>query len=109
VAIAAAISPYRDTRNLVRQDIGNFVEVYVKCPLQVCIERDAKGLYQRALRGEIPNFTGISDPYEEPLSPEIVLHTDRETPEESAAKVLRWLEENGYVPGVEGARLAGDL
>ncbi len=106
IAIAAAISPYRETRDLVRRDIGSFVEVYVKCPLQVCIERDTKGLYQRALRGEIANFTGISDPYEEPLSPEIVLHTDQETPEESASRVIRWLETNGYVPCVEEIDLA---
>ncbi|MGC8834226.1 MAG: adenylyl-sulfate kinase, partial [Armatimonadota bacterium] len=64
--IAAAISPYRDVREEARREIGNFVEVYVRCPLEVCIQRDVKGLYQKALRGEIPNFTGISDPYEEP-------------------------------------------
>ncbi len=101
VAIAAAISPYRETRDCVRRDIGDFVEVYVKCPLEVCIARDTKGLYRKAMVGEIPNFTGISDPYEEPLSPEILLHTDRESPQDSAAKVLRWLENKGYVPPSE--------
>lgn len=105
VAIAAAISPYRETRDFVRRDIGRFVEVYVRCPLEVCIARDTKGLYQRALRGEIANFTGVSDPYEEPQTPEIVLCTDRETPEESAGKVVRWLEENGYVPSSQRVRV----
>jgi len=98
VAIAAAISPYREVRAEVRRDIGRFVEVYCKCPLEVLIQRDVKGLYRKALAGEIPNFTGISDPYEEPLNPEVVVETDRETPEESVAKILATLEELGYIP-----------
>lgn len=97
-AITCAISPYREVREEARREIGQFVEVYVKCPLDVCIARDVKGLYAKALRGEIPNFTGLSDPYEEPLNPEITLETDREGPEESAAKVLRRLEELAYLP-----------
>lgn len=96
--ITSAISPYREVREEVRREIGDFVEVYVKCPLEVLARRDVKGLYARALRGEIPNFTGISDPYEEPLHPEVVVETDRETVEESAGKVLRFLEERGYLP-----------
>jgi len=102
VAIGSAISPYREIRALVRQEIGDFVEVYVQCPLDVLIERDVKGLYKKALSGEIKNFTGISDPYEEPLSPEVVVNTSVESPEESARKIVAKLEALGYVPLVEG-------
>lgn len=98
VAITCAISPYRALRDEARQEIGHFIEVYVKCALDVCIDRDVKGLYAKALRGEIPVFTGVSDPYEAPLAPEVVVETDREVPEESLAKILRQLEELGYVP-----------
>ena len=95
--IAAAVSPYREVRAYAREEIGDFVEVYVKCPVEVCIERDPKGMYRKALAGEIPHFTGVSDPYEEPLTPEVICETDRETPEESARKVMRKLEELGYL------------
>src|ERR1044071_7282168 len=78
VAISAAISPYREIRDEVRKQIGNFVEVYVKCPVPVLAQRDVKGLYAKALKGEIKNFTGVSDPYEEPLHPEIVVESDKE-------------------------------
>jgi adenylyl-sulfate kinase len=97
VAITCAISPYRALRDEARQEIGRFIEVYVKCSLDVCIDRDVKGLYAKALRGEIPAFTGISDPYEAPLAPEVVVETDRESPEESLAKILGRLEALGYV------------
>ena len=103
VAIGAAISPYREVRDYNRQEIGDFVEVYCKCPLEVCIERDVKGLYKKALAGEISNYTGVSDPYEEPLNPEVVLETDREEEEESVAKVMRKLEELRYVQPAEAA------
>ena len=96
--IASAISPYRDVRNQVRAQIGDFVEVFVRCPLDELVKRDVKGLYEKALRGEIENFTGVSDPYEEPLKPEVVLETDRESEAESLAKVLAALEAHGYVP-----------
>ena len=99
IAISAAISPYRATRDEIRRLIGSFVEVYVNCPLRVCMERDVKGMYKKALAGEIAGFTGVSDPYEEPLSPELTLHTDRETPVESGRKVLEWLKEAGYLGG----------
>lgn len=98
VAIGSAISPYREVRDFVRRDIGRFVEVYCRCPLDVLVERDVKGLYEKALAGEIANFTGVSDPYEEPLNPEVVADTDKETPEQSVAKILAKLEELGYVP-----------
>jgi adenylylsulfate kinase len=98
IAIVAAISPYREVRDYNRKEIGNFVEVYCQCSMEVCIQRDVKGLYQKALAGEIKNYTGIDDPYEEPLNPEVVLDTDRETPEESVKKILQKLESLGYVP-----------
>ena len=97
-AIAAAISPYREIRDEVRNQIGNFVEVYAKCPIGVLSERDVKGLYKKALAGEIKNFTGVDDPYEEPLHPEVEAHTDVETPEESALKILTKLEMMGLIP-----------
>jgi len=97
-AITAAISPYRAIRDEAREEIKRFVEVYVKCPLEVCIQRDVKGLYRRALAGEIPNFTGVSDPYEEPLRPEVTIETDRETPEVGVERILATLEQQGYLP-----------
>jgi adenylylsulfate kinase len=98
VAISAAISPYRLLREDVRRLIGSFLEIHVKCPLAVCIQRDVKGMYKKALAGELPRFTGVSDPYEEPLNPDLVLFTDRETPEESAQKVLSLLVASDYLP-----------
>jgi adenylylsulfate kinase len=106
-AIAAAISPYRAIRDEVRELIGNFVEVFVDAPLEVCEERDIKGLYAKARRGEIKQFTGIDDPYEAPHSPEVVCFTARETPDESAARVLQKLEELGYLDGIAQGALAG--
>jgi adenylylsulfate kinase len=97
VAITCAISPYRALRDEARQEIGPFIEVYVKCALGVCVDRDVKGLYAKALRGEIAAFTGISDPYEAPLAPEVVVETDRESREESLAKILQRLETLGYL------------
>ncbi|HHT26168.1 MAG TPA: adenylyl-sulfate kinase [Firmicutes bacterium] len=96
--ITTAISPYRDTRAEVRIGIGRFVEVYVRCPLAVCVERDVKGLYKKALRGEISHFTGVDDPYEEPLSPDLILETATEEPEQSAARVIALLESLHYLP-----------
>ena len=98
VAIAAAISPYREIRDENRQLIGRFVEVFCKCPLETLQERDVKGLYAKAKAGEVKQFTGVSDPYEEPLKPEVVVETDRETAAESAAKIIRTLELMGYIP-----------
>ncbi|HYP26165.1 MAG TPA: adenylyl-sulfate kinase [Blastocatellia bacterium] len=97
VAIAAAISPYRAVREEVRRQIGSFVEVYVECPIDVLSDRDVKGLYKKALAGEIRNFTGVDDPYEPPASPEVTVHTDSETPEQSAARIISRLEELGLV------------
>jgi adenylylsulfate kinase len=93
VAIAAAISPYRDLRDEVRHaHDAPFVEIFVDCPIDALVKRDPKGLYAKALRGEIANFSGISDPYEPPLAPEITVHTDREGVEVSRDTILRWLE-----------------
>jgi len=99
IVVVAAISPYRKSRDLARQEIKDFVEVFVKCPIEVLVERDVKGLYKKALAGNLPHFTGVSDPYEEPLRPEILVETDRETPETSAAKILGFLEKEGYLSG----------
>lgn len=98
VAIAAAISPYREVRNEVRTlCAGRFVEVYVKCSLPELHRRDVKGLYRKALAGELQNMTGVSDPYEEPLQADVVLETDRETPDESRDKLLKNLHTLRYV------------
>jgi len=101
VAIASAISPYKEIREENRELIGRFVEVYCKCPIEVLKERDPKGLYAKALRGEIKNFTGIDDPYEPPDNPEIICETDKETVEESVNKIIRTLELMGYIPPVD--------
>jgi adenylyl-sulfate kinase len=98
VAIAAAISPYRAIRDENRAKIGRFVEVYCQAPLEVLAARDVKGLYKKALAGEIRNFTGVDDPYEPPLNAEVTVYSDRERVEESSAKVLRKLEVLGYIP-----------
>jgi adenylyl-sulfate kinase len=97
IAISAAISPYRAIRDEVRRLIGSFVEIHVECPLEVCIQRDVKGMYRKALAGELSHFTGVSDPYEAPLKPDLVLFTHRETPEESAGKVLSLLIASDYL------------
>jgi len=96
--LASFISPYRATRDWVRSEVTNFIEVFVDCSLEECIRRDVKGLYAKALAGEIPEFTGVSDPYEAPLNAEITVKTDGESVEESSAKIIRYLEEKGYVP-----------
>ncbi len=96
IVLATFVSPYRERRRKTREEIGEFVEVYVRCPIEVCMERDVKGMYRRALAGEVKNFTGVDDPYEEPKDPELTLDTDRETVDESVRKVLDKLEELGY-------------
>jgi adenylylsulfate kinase len=95
--IASVISPYRAARDYNRQKIRNFVEVYVACPVEICAQRDVKGLYQKAMAGEIKHFTGVDDPYEEPLNPEIICHTDKESVDESVEKVVKKLQELGYL------------
>ncbi len=108
IAIAAAISPYKNIRDENRALIKDFVEVYVKVSLETCIQRDVKGLYKKALAGEIKEFTGVSDPYEPPDHPEVVCETEKETPEESAQKIVRQLEEMGYLSKAAHAGRDGD-
>jgi adenylylsulfate kinase len=97
IVLATFVSPYRERRKKTREEIGDFIEVYVRCPLDICIERDVKGMYEKALKGEIKGFTGIDDPYEEPLNPELVLNTDIETLDESVEKVLEKMKELDYL------------
>ncbi|MEO1590015.1 MAG: adenylyl-sulfate kinase [Cyanobacteria bacterium J06632_22] len=98
IVLVSAISPYKSVRDEVRDRIGDFVEVYASAPVEVCEERDVKGLYAKARSGEIKNFTGVSDPYEAPDNPEVNCETQSETLEESVNKVFSKLEEMGYIP-----------
>ena len=97
IVVVAAISPYRDAREDVKRKIPRFIEVHVDCAIEVLTARDTKGLYKRALAGEIGNFTGISDPYEPPLNPSIVIHTDRESIEEAVENIWRELEAREFL------------
>src|SRR6266480_1253342 len=97
ICISAAIAPYHDARDWARKEIGNFVEVYVRCPIDVCRQRDVKGLYKLVDEGKIKNFTGVDDPYEEPLHPELIVETDKETVEESVARIFAKLTQLGYL------------
>lgn len=101
--ISAAISPYRDTREEARRLIGDFVEIYVRCAIPELVRRDVKGLYAKALKGEIQHFTGISDPYEEPAHPDVVVDSGIETVEQSLDRILKHLELRGYIPAVPEA------
>ncbi len=110
-AITAAISPYKAIRDEVRKGVEErsiFVEAYLECPLDKLIERDVKGLYKKALSGEIKNFTGVSDPYEPPESPEVVVHTGGEPPEQSCARIIKTLEMLELIPGVPGDDYGAD-
>ena len=106
--ISAAISPYRAVRDEVKyaieRDGAEFIEVFVKCPIAVLAERDVKGLYKKALAGEIVGFTGVSDPYEEPLSPDVIVQTDKETVDISVRTISRELELRGLIPEVDTKR-----
>lgn len=97
--VVSAISPYRAIRDQIREQIPNFVEVFVDCPVEECAKRDVKGLYEKAFKGEIKEFTGVSDPYEPPENPELVLETHKETPEESLQRLMEKLVELGHVHG----------
>jgi adenylylsulfate kinase len=99
--IVSAISPYKEARDQVRRNVGDFIEVFVDAPVEVCADRDVKGLYAKAYSGEIPEFTGVSDPYEAPAAPELHLHTDQEDADESAQKVIEKLLELDYLERVE--------
>jgi adenylylsulfate kinase len=97
VVLASFVSPYRKQRRKARKEIEKFIEVYVRCPVEICMKRDVKGMYQKALEGKIKHFTGVDDPYEEPEHPELILNTDVESVEESVNKVLQKIEELGYI------------
>lgn len=97
IVLCSFVSPYRENRDFARSICENFIEVYVKTPVEICIERDVKGMYNKALNGEIKNFTGVDDPYEEPENPELIVETDKETVEESVNKVLGKLKQLGYI------------
>ena len=96
--ICSFISPYQDVRDRVRIETTNFIEIFVDASLDAVIERDVKGLYKKAIAGEIPNFTGISDPFEVPESPDLRIQTDGETPLESANQIIEYLEDRGLIP-----------
>jgi adenylylsulfate kinase len=97
VVLASFVSPYRRQRRRARKQIKNFVEVYVRCPVKICMKRDVKGMYKKALEGKIQHFTGVDDPYEEPEQSELIVDTDIESVEESVGKVLQKIEELGYL------------
>ncbi|MDX2100774.1 MAG: adenylyl-sulfate kinase [Leptolyngbyaceae cyanobacterium bins.59] len=97
IVIVSLISPYRSIRDELRSTVNNFIEVYVNAPLTVCESRDVKGLYAKARSGQLKGFTGIDDPYEEPLNPDITCYTSEETVEESIAKIVTWVEKVGYL------------
>jgi len=97
IVLATFVSPYREQRRNARKEIERFVEVYVRCPVEICMKRDVKGMYQKALEGKIKHFTGVDDPYEEPEHPELIVNTDTESIEESVKKVLHTIEELGYI------------
>ena len=97
IVLSSFVSPYRAARENARKEIGSFFEVYVKCSMEECMRRDVKGMYKKAMAGEIKEFTGVSDPYEEPEKPELILQADKQTPGESAEKVLVNLEKSGYL------------
>jgi adenylylsulfate kinase len=95
--LATFVSPYIDRRQKTREEIGEFMLVYVRTPIEECIKRDVKGMYKKALAGEIKDFTGVDDPYEEPVNPELIVYTDKETVEESVQKVLAEMDKRGYL------------
>lgn len=97
IVLATFVSPYRERREKSRAAIHSFLEVYARCPIQVCIQRDVKGMYKQALAGKLQGFTGVDDPYEEPEHPDLILDTDKETIEESTAKVISLLKNKGYL------------
>jgi len=97
IVLATFVSPYEKRRQKIRKEINKFIEIYVKCPVEICIKRDVKGMYKKALAGKIKDFTGINDPYEEPINPDLVIKSDTETVEESVEKVLKKLKEQGFI------------
>ncbi|MBI3997324.1 MAG: adenylyl-sulfate kinase [Candidatus Omnitrophica bacterium] len=101
IAISAAISPYREIRDYNREQIGRFIEVYVQCSIEELTRRDVKGLYKKAIAGELKNFTGVSDPYEAPLKPEITIDSEHQSEQESLRTILSYLEREGWIPSAK--------
>jgi adenylylsulfate kinase len=97
VVLASFVSPYKKQRRNARNEIKKFVEVYVRCPVEICMKRDVKGMYQKALEGKIKHFTGVDDPYEEPEHPDLILDTETESVEDSVKKVVQIIRELGYI------------
>ncbi len=97
IVLATFVSPYRKRRQRSKKQIGNFVEIYVKCSVEECKKRDVKGMYKKAIAGKIKNFTGVDDPYEEPLNPDLVIDSEKETVDESVSKVLKKLKDLDYI------------
>ena len=97
LSIVAAISPYQESRNEIRKEVKSYIEIFVDCPLEVCESRDVKGMYKKARAGEIQHFTGVSDPYEMPTNPDLILKTSEESQTDSLFRVLKFLTKNGYV------------
>jgi adenylylsulfate kinase len=109
VAIVGAVSPYRDVRDRIRADVGRWIEVYCRCPLEVLMRRDTSGLFDRAQRDEIAHVAGINAPYEEPMKPEVLCNTDVETPDQCVKKIVSTLKILGYLPEViSSAYTAGE-
>lgn len=100
--IVSFVSPYREKRDYARGNTTNFIEVYVRCPVEVCMQRDVRGMYKKAMRGEIKDFTGVNDPYEEPQRPEIIVDTDKNTVDECVKKIINYLEDKGLIPAKRG-------
>jgi adenylyl-sulfate kinase len=100
VAIVGAVSPYRDVRDRIRADVGRWIEVYCRCPLEVLMRRDTSGLFDRAQRDEVAHVAGINAPYEEPMKPEVLCNTDVETPEQCVKKIVSTLQILGYLPEI---------
>lgn len=107
IAICSLISPYAEARDTARALIGDFCEIYIEAPLQVCADRDTKGLYAKAMSGELKGFTGVNDPYEAPVSPELTLDSATKTPDQLADEVLAWMEAKGYLQPVSNDKLVG--
>jgi len=108
IALVAAVSPYRDIRDAIRADLGRFIEVYCRCPLEVLVQRDQAGLFEKAQRGEIQHVAGVNAPYEEPFKPEVLINSDTETPEQGVARTLTTLEILGYLPKRRSAEYTAD-
>lgn len=109
IALCVAVSPFRATRDEVRHNVTNFVEIFVDCPVEVAEQRDAEGLYTRARLGDIPDFTGVSSPYEAPTAPDVHIYADRESVDDAAVKVVEAIESLGLIPSVTDGELPANL